>query len=184
MSGAAESGAQCANAIDDDGDGWVNDGCPQVGATSEASTPELCDGIDNDLDGQIDEGYDISPANGVPDCTDPAADTDGDTIANPSDTDDDNDGFSDTAEIWIGTDSLDACADNAQDPAWPPDITNNHRVDASDILKFRTPLGSFLGGTGANDYNYDRRFDLYTDAKISVSDVIKLRPSINTTCTQ
>jgi hypothetical protein len=28
---AAESGAQCANAIDDDGDGWINDGCP--GAT-------------------------------------------------------------------------------------------------------------------------------------------------------
>jgi hypothetical protein len=31
--GAAETGAQCTNAIDDDGDGYVNDGCPTQGST-------------------------------------------------------------------------------------------------------------------------------------------------------
>jgi hypothetical protein len=29
--GIGETGAQCANATDDDGDGFVNDGCPAVG---------------------------------------------------------------------------------------------------------------------------------------------------------
>jgi hypothetical protein len=33
---APESGAQCLNSTDDDGDGKVNDGCPQVGAAPEA----------------------------------------------------------------------------------------------------------------------------------------------------
>ncbi|MEO6776335.1 MAG: MopE-related protein [Kofleriaceae bacterium] len=31
--GAAETGAECLNAVDDDGDGYVNDGCPTQGTT-------------------------------------------------------------------------------------------------------------------------------------------------------
>ena len=80
MSGAAESGTQCDNTADDDSDGMVNDGCPQVGAASESSNPEVCDGVDNDLDGSIDEGYDRNPVNGNPDCFD-NVDTDGDMRA-------------------------------------------------------------------------------------------------------
>ena len=45
-----------------------------------ASTPEICDGADNDLDGTIDEG---------------SLNTDGDTQANCVDADDDNDGVLD-----------------------------------------------------------------------------------------
>jgi hypothetical protein len=252
MSGAAESGTQCDNASDDDGEGWVNDGCPQVGATSESNTPELCDGIDNDLDGQTDEGYDRSlPLNGVPDCTDAAVDTDGDMraesgaectnnvdddgdtnvndgcsavgnpeaicsettcpdgngaapwdtcdddadgtvndgcpqagYANPTDIEDDNDGFVDTAENWIGTDSLDNCPDDYQDPAWPPDFSNNRTVNVLDVGRFRNVLGSNMGGTGPKDHNFDRRYDIRTDGKINVLDVGKMRPHINHTCTQ
>ena len=31
----AESGTDCDNATDDNGNGAINDGCPQVGATAE-----------------------------------------------------------------------------------------------------------------------------------------------------
>ena len=33
---APEAGATCLNAVDDDGNGYINDGCPQVGATAES----------------------------------------------------------------------------------------------------------------------------------------------------
>ncbi len=50
----AETGAMCANAIDDEGDGFVNDGCPAVGL------PELllqcADAVDSDLDGAVNDG--------------------------------------------------------------------------------------------------------------------------------
>ena len=52
--GIAESGAQCANAVDDDGDGFVNDGCPPVGI------PEVllacANAVDDDLDGKVNDG--------------------------------------------------------------------------------------------------------------------------------
>jgi acyl-homoserine lactone acylase PvdQ len=52
--GIAESGAQCANAVDDDGDGFVNDGCPPVGPPE---LPLFCmDAIDDDLDGRVNDG--------------------------------------------------------------------------------------------------------------------------------
>ncbi|HEU4760007.1 MAG TPA: PQQ-binding-like beta-propeller repeat protein [Dehalococcoidia bacterium] len=38
-----ETGAQCDNATDDDGDGWVNEGCPQAGALPETGKQCLND---------------------------------------------------------------------------------------------------------------------------------------------
>ncbi len=50
----AETGAQCDNAIDDDGDSKINDGCPAVGA---AETGTQCNNaIDDDSDGKINDG--------------------------------------------------------------------------------------------------------------------------------
>ncbi|HZR81875.1 MAG TPA: penicillin acylase family protein [Candidatus Binatia bacterium] len=54
LPGVGESGDQCANAADDDGDGFVNDGCPPV------DLPELpifcADANDDDGDGAVNDG--------------------------------------------------------------------------------------------------------------------------------
>ena len=88
--------ADCIDS-DDDNDGYsdtveITAGSDPLNATS---TPEICDGVDNDLDGQIDEG---SP------------DTDGDDQADCVDSDDDNDGYSDATEITAGSDPLNAAS--------------------------------------------------------------------------
>lgn len=73
----------CGNGIDEDGNGFIDDGCPE----------DCSDGIDNN-------------GNGLVDCDDPecagcnaiCGDTDGDGIADDCDIDDDNDGIPDTDE--------------------------------------------------------------------------------------
>jgi hypothetical protein len=49
-----ETGAQCLNATDDDGDGRVNDGCPAVGASE--TTTQCLNATDNDLDLRVNDG--------------------------------------------------------------------------------------------------------------------------------
>ena len=44
----AESGADCDNATDDNGNGAINDGCPQVGATAEDPLAGQCDNATDD----------------------------------------------------------------------------------------------------------------------------------------
>src|SRR5436309_1801471 len=56
----AESGGQCAgpspnNNTDDDGDGFVNDGCPTVGGTAESGT-QCSNNTDDDADTVINDG--------------------------------------------------------------------------------------------------------------------------------
>ncbi len=46
---------QCGNAVDDDGDGFVNDACPQVGGTSEAGS-QCNNATDDDGDAWINDG--------------------------------------------------------------------------------------------------------------------------------
>jgi len=50
----AESGADCTDAVDDDLDGLVNDGCPADGAAESGA--DCADAIDNDTDGDINDG--------------------------------------------------------------------------------------------------------------------------------
>jgi acyl-homoserine lactone acylase PvdQ len=55
-----ESGAQCDNAIDDDNDGFVNDGCPAVGVP-ELPIVQCADAVDDDGDGKINDGCILVP---------------------------------------------------------------------------------------------------------------------------
>src|SRR6185369_1678143 len=58
--GIEESGGQCANATDDDGDGFVNDGCPAVGTLGEL--PIFClNATDDDLDGAMNDCFPAIP---------------------------------------------------------------------------------------------------------------------------
>ncbi len=55
-----ESGGQCANALDDDNDGFVNDGCPAVGLP-ELPILQCADAVDDDGDGKINDGCILIP---------------------------------------------------------------------------------------------------------------------------
>jgi hypothetical protein len=50
--GSIEIGAECNNAVDDDGDWKINDGCPAMPGAETA----CADAIDNDSDGKINDG--------------------------------------------------------------------------------------------------------------------------------
>ena len=192
--GPSETDAQCDDAADSDGDTWVNDGCPLAGTRGEASLIEVCDGLDNDGDTQVDDGYPDSNPGGPKDCTDSLVDTDGDTLVNTDDTNDDDDGnwedpdfndgwFSDALEAWNGTDALDGCPENSNDDAWPPDFNNDRRVQGLDILFLRLSLASTYGGTWwERDRTYNRRYDLNMDGVINGLDVLFIRPYLGQLC--
>mgnify|MGYP002825012164 CR=1 FL=1 len=63
--------------IDNDCDGEVDEGYPDVDGDGEADcrTSDTCDGLDNDGDGLIDEGYDDFDGDGIADCLDDQCDT-------------------------------------------------------------------------------------------------------------
>jgi hypothetical protein len=166
---------------DADGDGFNNidesiDGSDLLAADS---TPEVCNGVDDDLDPQSDEGYDRAPVNGIADCVDPAADSDGDTTPNPSDPDDDNDGFTDVQEAYMGTDSLADCPLTIYHNAWPLDVNNDTSITVvGDVLKYSGLIGVACG----ND-SYRRRLDFNNDCLLSVvGDVIRFSGHIGDTC--
>jgi hypothetical protein len=158
---------------DTDGDGFSNEKEGRAGSdpANANSTPEVCDdgNTDEDRDGLINEGYDYN-GNGIPDCTDPAADTDGDGTFNLYDSDDDNDGTADADENYIGTDSLDACPDSSDDDAWPPDINNDTRGNLFDLMEYIA--ANALPSEQGVDPEYDKRLDLTADGTINLFDIM------------
>jgi hypothetical protein len=185
--GHAEEGTQCDNNSDDDADTMVNDGCPVAGTRSEGSTIEVCDGLDNDGDGSIDEDFPDSDQDGTKDCLEDNVDTDGDTDVNSIDLDDDsdgdpdpgfNDGFSDVVEAWTGLDSLDACPDDVNDDAWVPDSDNTTIVNIIDIMVFKGKVGTMYGLNPA----YSRRLDWDANQIVNIVDVMLIRRYVGTMC--
>jgi len=170
-------GANDCEDPDTDGDGFLNFREEDRGSNplDADSTPEECDGLDNDGDTLVDDGWRDADRDGLADCLDPDMDTDGDGIANPDDPDDDNDGFTDEQEIFMGLSSLDACGFV---DAWAPDIDNNGKANILDALMFKPMISSKLGV----DVNYDRRYDLNADGKVNILDVLLYKPIINKSC--
>jgi hypothetical protein len=171
-------GASDCEDPDIDGDGFLNSREENRGSNplDAGSTPEECDGLDNDGDTLVDDGWPNADGDGLADCLDPDMDTDGDGIANPDDPDDDNDGFTDEREIFMGLSSLDACG---VVDAWAPDIDNNGKVTIVDVLKYKPVIRSKLGV----DVNYDRRYDLNANGEVNIVDVLMYKPFINKFCT-
>jgi hypothetical protein len=163
---------------DGDGDGYLNARESAMGSNplNGASTPEVCDGIDNDGDTQSDEGYDLD-ANSTPDCIDPSADTDGDGLMNPDDPDDDNDGFADVVENYVTTDSLSPCASGPSHDAWPVDPLADTRVNLLDILKLKPTFNSQDGDT-----RFNKRLDLDISGMVNTLDVLAFKPYFLESC--
>jgi hypothetical protein len=163
-------GGPCPTDADNDGFTNVEESVDGSDLLNASSTPEMCDNTDNDLDGLTDEWYDRAPANGTPDCVDPASNSDGDGTYNPSDTDDDNDGYADARETYLATDSLARCPVNSYHSAWPLDINNDGRITVvGDVLNVSGLIGSVSG-----DGHFRKRLDLNADGRITVvGDVLK-----------
>jgi hypothetical protein len=125
---------------DGDGDGVPDavDNCPQDPNPAQ---------FDNDLDGAGDVCDPDDDNDGTPDTLDAFpfdtsedTDTDSDGIGNNADSDDDGDGFSDSTELALGYDALDAL----DAPEWG-DLNNDGLVNAADVLQAsRAALGDLL----------------------------------------
>ena len=76
----------------------------------------------------------------------------------------------------MGTDPQDNCADNLSDPAFPPDMNNDKKINVGDIL------AGFYGKISP-PANYTRRSDFDADGDIDTGDVIiGYRDRMLTTC--
>jgi hypothetical protein len=96
--------------------------------------------------------------------------------------DSDGDGYSDAAELTLGTNPLWACArtstanDESVDP-FPPDFNDDRSVNNLDADHFKPVINSTVG-----DPHYNVRFDLNADGVVNILDVGKLKPLNGKTC--
>ncbi len=102
---------------------------------------------------------------------------DADSLGNACDSDDDNDGYNDGKEAFLGTDPLDNCPDTLQQDAWPPDFNHDGAAGLSDVLGY---IPVYL--TVAGDGHYNPRYDLNADGKIGLGDVLTFIPVYLTKC--
>jgi hypothetical protein len=128
---------------DDDNDG-TGDGldCAPTDSAVHPAAPELCDGIDNNCDGDVDKGFPDTDDDGEADCVDP--DMDGDGIANAADNcpllanadlqDLDGDGLGDVCDGDVDGDLVPNGTDNCETLYNPPqaDMDQDGVGDACD----------------------------------------------------
>ena len=107
---------------DDDGDGYVGGAdCGPLQATIYPGAPELCDGVDQDCDGDLVETFVDANTNGIPDCAEADNDGDGygfddcddsDATVNPAGTEVPDDGID---QDCSGTDTITCFVDGDGD---------------------------------------------------------------------
>jgi uncharacterized protein YkwD len=87
--------------------------------------------------------------------------------------DSDCDGFTNSMELFIGTDPNRSCGPGA----WPPDINGDGVISLSDVLLYATFFNSTNGAQA-----YSARYDLNADGRISLADVLAMAPFFNKSC--
>jgi hypothetical protein len=99
------------------------------------------------------------------------ADTDG--VFDASDLDDDNDGFSDSAESSIGTNQAYPCGGSG----WPAELVggefSENKVTIQDLGSFLLPVNHF--NTDENDPGFDPRWDLVPGPAVPGGDWISIQ---------
>jgi len=158
----------CTNDPDDDADG---DGiCVGSGyLPPETGDNDNCPLVDNEEQTNTDADLEAGGASVV-----------GDSLGDACDADDDNDGWFDFIEVYLGTDPLDNCPDNPADDAWPLDQNRDKRIMVvGDVTLYYGHIGTKTG-----DPNWLRRLDLNPDGKIMVvGDVTAYSGKIGRSCT-
>ncbi|MDP3703988.1 MAG: dockerin type I domain-containing protein, partial [Candidatus Omnitrophota bacterium] len=89
----------------------------------------------------------------------------------------DGDGFSNSVEWYLRTDSTASCAVSPGDAAWPPDFNADNKVDATDRAQVQSRLGATLGTPG-----YGPRYDLVPDGQINATDLARLDAFLGQSC--
>jgi hypothetical protein len=89
------------------------------------------------------------------------------------------DGFTNGAETYLGTDPFYACPDDPSDSAWPLDIDDDGGITVTgDVLNFCARIGPAPG-----EFNWWQRVDLDGDRVISVTgDVLLYRGKAGQMC--
>jgi len=195
--GACDAGDVCTNDPDDDvdddgicvGSGYLppktggNDNCPTVANEGQFNSDtdshgDACDNCPNaDNEDQANTDTDLEAG---------GASVTGDELGDACDDDDDNDGFGDDVETYVGTVALDNCAGSPPGPggdAWPLDINMDSKVTVSlDVLNYRGRIQT-TGGPPPSA-NWWQRLDLNADNYITVAgDALLFRGMIGETCT-
>ncbi len=116
----------------------------------------------------------------------------GDSLGDACDDDDDNDGFSDTLEQYLGTDQADWCANTSApndeaDDRWGADLDDDQIFNISDFGSFIFPLrgdGSFnkFGHSIPDPADPDLvRWDMDPNSVIDIADMNAINPAVTAT---